>query len=258
MSILVVGSIALDSIETPFGKVEEVLGGSAVFFSVAASFFAKIDLVGVVGKDFPEEHLQLLQQRDVDLEGLQREEGKTFRWVGHYGYDLNEAQTIDTQLNVFSHFTPTIPDKYRRSELVFLANIDPTLQLSVLEQVHRPQVVACDTMNFWIENKLDALKETIKWTDILLINEAEAREIMVPSCLRITRFSPPPPILLKIRSTPPERAIPLPAGLWDTLLTPTTSKRAESARQLSSEASWHPLRWSGSALTGCVPLPSRR
>ena len=177
MSILVVGSIALDSIETPFGKVEEVLGGSAVYFSLAASFFASINLVGVVGKDFPEEHLQVLQQRDVDLEGLQREEGKTFRWAGNYGYDLNEAQTLDTQLNVFSHFTPTIPDKYRRSELVFLANIDPTLQLSVLKQVHRPQVIACDTMNFWIENKLDALKETIKWTDILLINEAEAREL---------------------------------------------------------------------------------
>jgi sugar/nucleoside kinase (ribokinase family) len=144
---------------------------------VAASFFAKAELVGVVGNDFPEEHLQVLQHRGVDLEGLQREEGKTFRWIGHYGYDLNEAQTLDTQLNVFSHFTPTIPEKYRRAELVFLANIDPTLQLSVLKQVHRPRVIACDTMNFWIENKLDALKETIKWIDILLINEAEAREL---------------------------------------------------------------------------------
>jgi len=177
MSILVVGSIALDSIETPFGKVAEVLGGSAVYFSVAASFFAKINLVGVVGNDFPEEHLQFLQERDVDLEGLQREEGKTFRWSGHYGYDLNEAQTLDTQLNVFSRFTPLIPEKYRRSKLVFLANIDPSLQLMVLKQVHQPQVIACDTMNFWIANKLDALKETINWTDILIINEAEAREL---------------------------------------------------------------------------------
>lgn len=177
MSILVVGSIALDSIDTPFGKVEEVLGGSAVYFSLAASFFSNVNLVGVVGKDFPKEHLQLLQQRDIDLDGLQREEGKTFRWVGSYGYALNEARTLDTQLNVFSHFRPVIPDKYRRSELVFLANIDPSLQLNVLKQVHRPRVIACDTMNFWIENKLDALKETIKWTDILLINEAEAREL---------------------------------------------------------------------------------
>jgi len=177
MSILVVGSLALDSIETPFGKVEEALGGSAVYFSVAASFFAGINLVGVVGEDFPEVHLQLLQQRGVNLEGLQRATGKTFRWSGYYGYDLNEARTLDTQLNVFSTFTPSIPEKYRRSELVFLANIDPGLQLSVLKQVHQPQVIACDTMNFWIANKLDALKETITWTDILIINEAEAREL---------------------------------------------------------------------------------
>jgi sugar/nucleoside kinase (ribokinase family) len=188
MSILVVGSLALDSIETPFGKVEEVLGGSAVYFSVAASFFARVNLVGVVGEDFPAEHLQVLQQRDVDLEGLQREEGKTFRWVGNYGYDLNEARTLDTQLNVFSQFTPTIPDKYRRSDFVFLANIDPTLQLTVLEQVHRPRVIACDTMNFWIENKLEALKETIKRTDILLINEGEARELArEPNLIRAGR-----------------------------------------------------------------------
>jgi len=176
MSILVVGSLALDSIETPFGKVNEALGGSAVYFSVAASFFADVNLVGVVGQDFPQEHVQFLQERGVDIQGLQREEGNTFRWKGNYGYDLNEARTVGTDLNVFEMFNPTIPDPYCRSEYVFLANIDPELQLRVLNQVHRPKIIACDTMNFWIENKREALKETIRWVDIFIINEAEVRE----------------------------------------------------------------------------------
>ncbi len=177
MKILVVGSVALDSIETPTGKVEEVLGGSAIYFSVAASFFADVNLVGVIGKDFPEEHIKFLKERKIDLKGLQKEEGKTFRWVGKYEHDFNNAYTLDTQLNVFSHFNPTIPDQYRRSELVFLANIDPELQLRVLNQVQQPQIIACDTMNFWIENKLSALKETIKLADILIINEGEVKEL---------------------------------------------------------------------------------
>ena len=176
MSILVVGSLALDSIETPFGKVNEALGGSAVYFSVAASFFADVNLVGVVGQDFPQEHVQFLQERGVDIQGLQREEGNTFRWKGNYSYDLNEARTVGTDLNVFEMFNPTIPDPYCRSEYVFLANIDPELQLRVLNQVHRPKIIACDTMNFWIENKREALKETIRWVDIFIINEAEVRE----------------------------------------------------------------------------------
>jgi len=177
MKILVVGSVALDSIETPTGKVEEVLGGSAIYFSVAASFFADVNLVGVVGNEFPEEHIKFLKERKIDLKGLQKEEGKTFRWVGKYEHDFNNAYTLDTQLNVFNHFNPTIPDQYRRSELVFLANIDPELQLRVLNQVQQPQIIACDTMNFWIENKLSALKETIKLIDILIINEGEVKEL---------------------------------------------------------------------------------
>jgi sugar/nucleoside kinase (ribokinase family) len=177
MSILVVGSIALDSVETPFGKVEEVLGGSAVYFSVAASFFVPVKLVGVVGKDFPDQHLNFLRERNIDLQGLQQEEGATFRWKGNYSYDLNEARTLDTRLNVFEQFRPEIPEEYRRSEYVFLANIDPALQHDVLTQVERPKVIACDTMNFWIEHKPDALKETIRRIDILIINEAEAREL---------------------------------------------------------------------------------
>jgi len=177
MDILVVGSLALDSIETPFGKVDKVLGGSAVYFSVAASFFADVSLVGVVGKDFPKEYVELLKRRGIDLGGLHQEEGETFRWVGRYGYNLNEAHTLDTQLNVFEKFNPDIPDQYRHSKYIFLANIDPELQLQVLSQVQRPKVIVCDTMNFWIENKVAALKETIKRIDILIINEEEVRQL---------------------------------------------------------------------------------
>ncbi|MBN2467492.1 MAG: bifunctional hydroxymethylpyrimidine kinase/phosphomethylpyrimidine kinase [Deltaproteobacteria bacterium] len=195
MAVLVVGSLALDSIETPFGKVAEILGGSAVYFSIAASFFAEVNLVGVVGKDFPQEHIRLLQEKNIDLRGLRRVDGKTFRWVGKYGYNLNDAQTLDTRLNVFEDFNPHIPDEYRNAEYVFLANIDPEIQLRVLKQVHQPRVIACDTMNFWIENKLEALKETIKKTDILIINEAETRELakeanLVKACRSILAMGP--------------------------------------------------------------------
>ncbi|MBI2876360.1 MAG: sugar kinase [Candidatus Tectomicrobia bacterium] len=177
MSLLVVGSVALDSVKTPFGQVEEALGGSGTYFSVAASYFSEVSLVAVVGTDFPEEHLQLLRERNVDLEGLQRVRGQSFRWRGEYGYDLNEAKTLDTQLNVFQTFKPALPETYRDARYVFLANIDPELQQEVLDQVRAPALVACDTMNFWIERKLEALKETLKRVDILIINESEAREM---------------------------------------------------------------------------------
>jgi sugar/nucleoside kinase (ribokinase family) len=177
MSILVVGSVAFDSVETPFGRVDEVLGGSATYFSTAASFFTEVRLVAVVGQDFPEEHLAFLRSRNVDLAGLQRASGATFRWRGRYGYDLNEAQTLATHLNVFQDFRPELPQNYRDAEFVFLANIDPELQLEVLSQVRRPQLVACDTMNFWIAGKRPALIETLRRVDILLLNEAEARQL---------------------------------------------------------------------------------
>jgi len=176
MSILVVGSVALDSVETPFGKVKDALGGSAVYFSTAASYFADINLVAVTGNDFPQEHIDFLTSKNIDIRGLRREEGNTFRWEGRYGFDLNEAHTLDTQLNVFESFRPAIPDEYKDSEYVFLANIDPELQLDVLEQVKNPRLVACDTMNFWIEKKPKDLQKTIEKVDILIINEAEARE----------------------------------------------------------------------------------
>ena len=177
MSILVVGSVAFDSISTPFGEADEVLGGSACYFSTSASFFTDVNLVAVVGEDFPQQHIDFLNGRGIGLEGLQRYEGRTFRWKGRYEYDLNEAHTLDTQLNVFEKFKPVLPDSYRDAEYVFLANIDPELQLDVLEQVKNPRLVACDTMNFWISGKREALIKTLSRVDTLVINEAEVRQL---------------------------------------------------------------------------------
>jgi sugar/nucleoside kinase (ribokinase family) len=177
MSILVVGSVAFDTVETPFGKAEQVLGGSASFFSVAASFFCPVNLVGVVGSDFGEKQLQAFAGRPIDLAGLERVSGKTFHWQGRYSYDLNSRDTLRTDLNVFESFEPKIPASYRSSRHVFLGNIDPLLQRRVLDQVDKPRLVACDTMNFWISGKPRELKETLSRVDVLLINDAEAREL---------------------------------------------------------------------------------
>jgi len=177
MSVLVVGSVALDSVETPFGQVNDALGGSGTYFSTSASFFADVKLVAVIGEDFPAEHLDFLRHRKVDLEGLQKASGKTFRWEGRYEYDLNEAHTLNTYLNVFESFHPDLPESYKSAEYVFLGNIDPELQLEVLKQVDNPKLVACDTMNFWISGKRDALIETLGYVDMLVINEAETRQL---------------------------------------------------------------------------------
>jgi sugar/nucleoside kinase (ribokinase family) len=177
MSILVVGSVAYDTVETPFGRAEKVLGGSASFFSVAAAFFAPVNLVAVVGDDFSAQAMAAFQGRPIDLEGLERTAGKTFHWQGKYSYDLNSRETVCTDLNVFEFFKPRIPERYRRSEHVFLGNIDPVLQRQVLEQVERPRLVACDTMNFWISGKPDEVRRTLAAVDILLINDAEARQL---------------------------------------------------------------------------------
>jgi sugar/nucleoside kinase (ribokinase family) len=177
MSILVVGSVAYDTVETPFGRAERVLGGSAAFFSVAASFFSPVNLVGVVGEDFGEPQLAAFGGRPIDLEGLERMPGKTFHWQGKYSWDLNSRDTICTDLNVFEFFKPKIPARYRRSEVVFLGNIDPVLQRDVLDQVEAPRLVACDTMNFWIGGKREALVETLGHVDILIINEGETRQL---------------------------------------------------------------------------------
>jgi len=155
--VLVVGSVALDSVETPRAKRQDVLGGSASFFSITASTLVPVRLVAVVGNDFPEEHIELFRSRQVDLQGLQVASGRTFRWSGRYLPDMVGRETLDTQLNVFQTFRPQLPEVYRSSPYVFLANIDPTLQLQVLQQVNRPKLVACDTMNFWISGCLDAV-----------------------------------------------------------------------------------------------------
>lgn len=177
MSLLVVGSVALDSVETPFGKVDDALGGSATFFAAAASLYCGVQLVGVVGSDFPEEQLGFLEERGVDLSGLDRCEGESFRWAGVYSYDLNSRETLETRLGVFADFQPKIPEPFRDAEWIFLGNIDPVLQLDVLEQVRRPRLVAADTMNFWISGKRDELMELLKRVDLLMVNDSEAREL---------------------------------------------------------------------------------
>jgi sugar/nucleoside kinase (ribokinase family) len=177
MSLLVVGSVALDSIETPFGSVDDALGGSATFFSAAASLFCEVQLVGVVGSDFPLDELAFLQARGVDLTGLEREAGESFRWAGVYSYDLNSRETRETRLGVFADFTPKIPDNFRDAQWIFLGNIDPELQLQVLEQVRAPRIVACDTMNFWIEGKRGELLRLLKRVDLIMVNDSEAREL---------------------------------------------------------------------------------
>jgi sugar/nucleoside kinase (ribokinase family) len=177
MSLLVVGSVALDSVETPFGVKEDVLGGSATYFSTSASFFTPVNVVAVVGEDFPEPHLQFLRERGVNLEGLTREPGRTFRWKGRYGWQLNEAETLDTQLNVFQAFSPRLPESYRDSRYVFLGNIHPELQSQVLDQVKGPRLVAADTMNFWINGSRPALLKTLQRVDLLFVNDSEARQL---------------------------------------------------------------------------------
>jgi sugar/nucleoside kinase (ribokinase family) len=194
-TILVVGSVAFDSVETPFGKAEAVLGGSATYFSTSASYFAPVRLVAVVGDDFPADTLDFMKGRPIDLSGLVRAKGKTFRWKGRYGYDLNEAKTLDTQLNVFADFRPEIPVAYRDSGYVFLGNIDPELQAEVLRQVETPRLVAADTMNFWISGKPEALRQVLAKVDLLLINEGEARQLageanLVKAARRIRDLGP--------------------------------------------------------------------
>jgi sugar/nucleoside kinase (ribokinase family) len=177
MSLLVVGSVALDSLETPFGRRDEILGGSASYFATCAGFFGPTRVVAVVGEDFPEAHLEFLASRGADLSGLVRQPGKTFRWKGRYDFDLNTAHTLDTQLNVLASFQPVLPPAFLDSDFVFLGNIDPDLQRSVLDQVRAPRFVACDTMNFWITSKRASLLETLRRVDLLFVNDAEARQL---------------------------------------------------------------------------------
>ena len=177
MSVLVVGSVALDSVETPFGRADDALGGSATYFAASASHHTSVQLVGVVGSDYPMEKLQVLAGRGVDLAGLEHAEGESFRWRGRYRHDLNSCETLETRLGVFSHFRPKIPAQFTQAKYVFLGNIDPRLQMEVLSQVDKPKLVACDTMNFWIESRRDDLVELLGRVDVITLNDAEARQL---------------------------------------------------------------------------------
>jgi sugar/nucleoside kinase (ribokinase family) len=178
MSLLVVGSVAFDAIETPFGKVDRTLGGAASYFALAASHFVPVRMVAIVGQDFRDEHRAVFHGRKIDLSGLEHAEGKTFFWAGRYSQNMNERTTLATELNVFAGFKPTLPDTYLDSTNIFLGNIDPGLQRSVLKQVNgKPRVVGLDTMNYWIEGSTDQLRETLKHVDILTINDDETRQL---------------------------------------------------------------------------------
>ena len=177
MSLLVVGSVALDSVETPFGKADEVLGGSATFFSASASNLVPVQVVGVVGNDYPVDKLEPLKKRGVDFAGLERADGSSFRWRGRYRHDLNSAETLETHLGVFSNFHPKIPAQFRKAPFVFLGNIDPRLQLEVLTQIEKPKLVACDTMNFWIESRRPDLVKLLEHVDAITLNDGEARQL---------------------------------------------------------------------------------
>jgi sugar/nucleoside kinase (ribokinase family) len=177
MSLLVVGSVALDSIFTPFGETADALGGSAVYFSVAGSILHPVSVVGVVGQDYPDHELERLAPRGIDWSGVERAVGESFRWKGKYSYDLQSRETLETRLGVFADFQPKLPATCRESKYLFLGNIDPELQLGVLEQVARPKLVVCDTMNYWIQSKRPALMDLLQRVDILMVNDSEAREL---------------------------------------------------------------------------------
>ena len=199
--ILVVGSVALDSVETSEGKSSEALGGSAVYFSLAAQLFAPVEMVGVVGSDFPDEYRSLLESRGIGLGGLKVVSGKTFRWAGRYGRNFNSAKTLSTCLNVFEAFRPELSDSQKSASVVFLANIDPELQREVLSQMSRPRLVACDTMNYWISSKRQALKELLSRVDVFFVNEEEARRLTRESnnCLAARRLADWGPLVIVIK-----------------------------------------------------------
>ena len=201
MKLLVVGSVAFDAVRTPHGSVDCMVGGSATYFSVAASYFTEVRVVGVVGEDFEEEHHQVFRERGVCTEGLERVSGKTFFWSGEYSPDMNDRRTLDTQLNVFATFQPKLPAHYRQTPFLFLGNIDPELQSSVQRQMESPQLVGGDTMNFWIEGKRAELEETLRTMNLLIINDSEARllsgEYNLAKAARVIRALGPHTVVIK-------------------------------------------------------------
>lgn len=202
MSVLVVGSIALDTVKTPYGNADDSLGGSALYFSAAASLFGPVNVVGVVGSDFDASKISFLKKRQVNFNGLYVDSGDTFRWGGRYHKNLNKRDTLFTYLNVFENFQPKIPAQYRHADYVFLANIDPTLQLQVLDQIKNPKLVVLDTMNFWISGKRQMLEEVVKRCDILILNDEEARELseeenLITAIKKISSIGKPKTLIVK-------------------------------------------------------------
>ena len=282
MSLLVVGSVAIDSVETPGGRADDVVGGAALYFSLAASFFAPVRMVGVVGADFPRPVLDDLRRRGIDLEGLEEQGGRTFRWSGRYHEDVNVRDTLHLDLGVFAEFRPTLPDRYRDSRYVFLANIDPVLQAAVLEQLDAPAVVGCDTMNHWIAESRPALEQLLPRVDMLVINDEEARLLsgernIVRSAARILKMGPDA-VLIKRGSTasfsspaircspcrhsrskkspiPPARAIASPAASWASWRAPATPRLPGCVAPSCTGASWARSWWRTSARAGCCSSP---
>lgn len=201
MSLLVVGTLAFDSVETPFGHRDATLGGSASFLATAASYFHPVSMVGIVGKDFPEEHLDFFRSRGINTDGVARSTGRTFRWRGRYDYDLNVRHTLETQLNVLDGFNPSLPPAYREAKYVVLGNFDPAIQLAVLDQVREPVFVACDTMNFWIESHPAALRKTLARVHLLSVNDSEARQLSgefnLVQAARVIRAMGPKSVIIK-------------------------------------------------------------
>jgi len=237
MSVLVVGTVAFDSVETPHASAERILGGSAAYFAMAGSLFSPVQLVGVIGEDFPQEYLDLLSARGVDLEGLKREKGDTFHWRGRYHEDLNVRDTLELHLNVLSGYVPHLPESYRDSQYVFLGNIDPTMQLKVLEQLTNSRLVACDTMDHWIQGSPAELQKVLERVEILLINDSEARMLsgqhnIVKAARSILKMGREIPLLVDSSVT------------WRVL---EITAREGSAVPLPTEVWRHPLRWKISA-----------
>jgi sugar/nucleoside kinase (ribokinase family) len=183
MQVLVVGSIAIDSVKTQLAERREVLGGAASYASVGASFFSQVNLIGIVGTDFPQEYIELFTSRGINLDGMEVAEGRTFRWSGEYDWDMNQRKTLDLELNVFQNFQPKLPEAYRRTPIVLLGNISPVLQYYVLDQVDRPQFVVADTMDLWIDTTKPALLKLLKRVDLLVLNDSEARQLTAQSSL---------------------------------------------------------------------------
>lgn len=178
MTLLIAGTTGLDTIETPFGRKDNVLGGSAIHAAISASFFGDVSIVSIAGDDFPKEHLDFLNSKKIDCRGLKKIPGKTFHWEGYYEYDMNQAHTKKTDLNALLKFDPSLPNGLAQAEYVFLANLDPDLQIKIIDQLKRPRFIAADTMNFWIDQKKDSLYELLKKVDFMILNEAEARQFM--------------------------------------------------------------------------------